>query len=63
MLILCGIPLLFMELSVGQYTSQGPVGAMQKLTPFFQGEPKDGGISLKLGWVGGGGGVFWFLLL
>lgn len=26
MLLLCGIPLLFMELAVGQYTRRGPIG-------------------------------------
>ena len=37
MLIFCGIPLLYMELSVGQYTQQGPVLALRTLSPFFQG--------------------------
>ncbi|ELU15127.1 hypothetical protein CAPTEDRAFT_142937 [Capitella teleta] len=37
MLIVCGIPLLYMELAMGQYTRQGPVGALKKLCPFFQG--------------------------
>ena len=26
-----------MELAVGQYTRQGPIGAMHKISPFFKG--------------------------
>eukprot|EP00092_Neocalanus_flemingeri_P008337 GFUD01008989.1.p1 GENE.GFUD01008989.1~~GFUD01008989.1.p1 ORF type:complete len:587 (-),score=78.05 GFUD01008989.1:299-2059(-) len=37
MLILCGIPLLYMELSVGQYTRRGPIGALGKLSPILKG--------------------------
>ncbi len=37
MLILCGIPLLFMELTMGQYSRQGPIGALGKICPIFQG--------------------------
>ncbi|KAK3084341.1 hypothetical protein FSP39_011857 [Pinctada imbricata] len=37
MLILCGVPLLYMELAVGQYTRQGPVGALAKICPLFKG--------------------------
>ncbi|XP_060075999.1 sodium- and chloride-dependent GABA transporter ine-like [Ylistrum balloti] len=37
MLILCGVPLLYMELTVGQYTQQGPVGALAKICPLFKG--------------------------
>lgn len=37
MLILCAIPLLYMELAVGQYTQNGPVGAIAKLCPLFKG--------------------------
>ncbi|CAG5123512.1 unnamed protein product, partial [Candidula unifasciata] len=36
MLILCGIPLAYMEMAVGQYTRQGPIGAIGKLCPFFK---------------------------
>ncbi|KAI8485292.1 hypothetical protein Bbelb_370390 [Branchiostoma belcheri] len=36
MLFLCGIPLLYMELSVGQYTQQGPVGALEKICPLLK---------------------------
>ncbi|CAN0366409.1 unnamed protein product [Lampetra planeri] len=37
MLALCGIPLLFMELSVGQYTRLGPVHALARLCPLLKG--------------------------
>ncbi|XP_048764055.1 sodium- and chloride-dependent GABA transporter ine-like [Ostrea edulis] len=37
MLILCAVPLLYMELTVGQYTQKGPVGALGKLCPLFKG--------------------------
>ncbi|XP_066964111.1 uncharacterized protein [Macrobrachium rosenbergii] len=37
MLFLCGIPLLLMELAVGQYTRRGPIGALEKLCPIFKG--------------------------
>lgn len=37
MLLLCGIPLLFMELAVGQYTRRGPIGALQKMCPILKG--------------------------
>ena len=37
MLFICGIPLLYMELAVGQLTKRGPVGAMISLCPLFQG--------------------------
>ena len=36
MLLLCGLPLLFMELSMGQYTRRGPIGAIGKMCPLFQ---------------------------
>lgn len=38
MLFLCGIPLLFMEFTVGQYTRLGPVHALAKICPLFKGE-------------------------
>lgn len=38
MLILCAVPLLYMELAVGQYTQNGPVGALAKLCPLFKGK-------------------------
>jgi len=37
MLVLCGIPLLLMELSMGQYTRRGPIGALGKMAPILQG--------------------------
>lgn len=37
MLVACGVPLLFMELAVGQYTRRGPIGALGKLCPLLQG--------------------------
>lgn len=36
-LIVCSIPMLFMELSVGQYTGRGPIGALSQLCPLFKG--------------------------
>lgn len=38
MVILCGIPLLFMEFSIGQYTRLGPVHALAKICPLLKGE-------------------------
>ncbi|KAF2358369.1 Sodium:neurotransmitter symporter, partial [Trinorchestia longiramus] len=37
MLFLCGIPLLLMEMAIGQYTRQGPIGALLALCPIFVG--------------------------
>ncbi|XP_038560528.1 sodium- and chloride-dependent GABA transporter ine isoform X1 [Micropterus salmoides] len=37
MLILCGIPLLFMEFAIGQYTRLGPVHALAKICPLLKG--------------------------
>lgn len=36
-LVICGIPMLFMELAVGQYTGRGPIGALGQLCPLFKG--------------------------
>lgn len=36
-LVLCGVPMLFMELAVGQYTGRGPIGAIGQLCPLFKG--------------------------
>ncbi|KAJ8310020.1 hypothetical protein KUTeg_011885 [Tegillarca granosa] len=33
---LCGVPLLYMELAIGQYTQFGPLSAMEKLCPLFK---------------------------
>ena len=38
MLILCGVPLLYMEMAVGQFTQQGPIGALAKLCPILKGK-------------------------
>lgn len=37
-LIICGIPMLFMELAVGQYTGRGPIGAFGQICPLFKGK-------------------------
>ncbi|CAN9513221.1 unnamed protein product [Ophioblennius macclurei] len=37
MLLLCGIPLLFMEFTIGQYTRLGPVHAFAKICPLLKG--------------------------
>uniref|UniRef100_A0A6A7FVW4 Transporter n=1 Tax=Hirondellea gigas TaxID=1518452 RepID=A0A6A7FVW4_9CRUS len=37
MLFLCGVPLLLMEMAIGQFTGQGPIGAILKLCPIFIG--------------------------
>lgn len=34
---MCGVPMLFMELAVGQYTGRGPIGAIGQLCPLFKG--------------------------
>jgi len=36
-LIICGIPLLYMELAVGQFTRRGPIGALSQICPLFKG--------------------------
>lgn len=36
-LLFCGIPMLFMELAVGQYTGRGPIGALGQLCPLLKG--------------------------
>lgn len=38
MLTLCGIPLVFMEFAIGQYTRLGTVHAFAKICPLFKGE-------------------------
>uniref|UniRef100_A0A3B5A055 Transporter n=1 Tax=Stegastes partitus TaxID=144197 RepID=A0A3B5A055_9TELE len=37
MVLLCGIPLLFMEFAIGQYTRLGPVHAFAKICPLLKG--------------------------
>ncbi|XP_023718756.1 sodium- and chloride-dependent GABA transporter ine isoform X4 [Cryptotermes secundus] len=36
-LVICGIPLLYMELAVGQFTRRGPIGALAQICPLFKG--------------------------
>lgn len=36
-LLLLGIPLLYLEMSVGQFTRRGPIGALSMLCPLFKG--------------------------
>ncbi|EEB10081.1 tryptophan transporter, putative [Pediculus humanus corporis] len=36
-LFVCGIPLLYMELMIGQLTKRGPIGALGKLCPLLKG--------------------------
>ncbi|CAG9585469.1 unnamed protein product [Danaus chrysippus] len=36
-LLICGVPMLFMELAVGQYTAHGPIGALSQICPLFKG--------------------------
>lgn len=37
-LIICGVPMLFLELAVGQYTGRGPIGALGQICPLFKGK-------------------------
>jgi len=36
-LLLCGIPVLFMELSIGQFTGRGPIKTLGQLCPLLKG--------------------------
>ncbi|XP_063531128.1 sodium- and chloride-dependent GABA transporter ine-like [Cydia strobilella] len=36
-LLVCGVPMLFMELAIGQYTAHGPIGALSQICPLFTG--------------------------
>nr|CAD7199944.1 unnamed protein product [Timema douglasi] len=36
-LVICGVPMLYMELAVGQYTRRGPIGALGQICPLFKG--------------------------
>ena len=47
MLFLCGLPLLFMELTVGQYTRRGPIGALGKICPILKGKEAKSSISAR----------------
>lgn len=35
---LCGVPMLYMELAVGQFIGRGPIAALGSLCPLFKGE-------------------------
>lgn len=37
-LIVCGVPLLYMELSIGQFTRRGPIGALGQVCPLLKGK-------------------------
>lgn len=37
-LLVCGVPMLFMELAIGQYTARGPIGALSQICPLFKGK-------------------------
>lgn len=39
-MVICGVPLLYMELTVGQYTGRGPIGAIGHLCPLLKGTLK-----------------------
>ena len=39
MLFTCGIPLFFLEVSVGQLTRQGGITCWRKICPLFEGTP------------------------
>lgn len=43
----CGIPVFFLEVALGQYTSQGSVTAWRKICPLFQGECSSSSSSLS----------------
>ncbi|XP_034946200.1 sodium- and chloride-dependent GABA transporter ine-like [Chelonus insularis] len=36
-LVVCGFPLLYMELAIGQFTRRGPIGALGQICPLFKG--------------------------
>lgn len=36
-MFVCGIPMLYMELAVGQFTGRGPIGALAQICPLFKG--------------------------
>lgn len=37
-MVVCGIPMLYMELAVGQFTGRGPIGALGQICPLFKGK-------------------------
>lgn len=40
-LIVCGIPLLYMELALGQFTRRGPIGALGQICPLLKGKKQN----------------------
>lgn len=42
----CGIPVFFMETTLGQYTSQGGITSWRKISPLFEGRTLNGFIKL-----------------
>ena len=36
-MFVCGVPMLFMELSIGQYTGRGPIGALGQICSLLKG--------------------------
>lgn len=44
----CGMPLLFLGLAIGQYTSESGVTAWKKICPMFQGEVLDLHVSCRV---------------
>lgn len=38
--LFCGIPLLFTELALGQFTGRGPIGAIGQCVPLLKGETR-----------------------
>ncbi|CAG0880902.1 unnamed protein product [Darwinula stevensoni] len=52
MLIVCGIPLMLMELAVGQYTRRGPIQGLARICPIFKGGWDGFGVAATLSEVG-----------
>lgn len=36
-MIVCGVPMLYMELAIGQFTGRGPIGSLGHLCPLLKG--------------------------
>lgn len=49
-MFVCGVPMLFMELAVGQYTGRGPIGAIGQLCPLLKGIRTNKESQLKFEW-------------
>lgn len=45
MMLLAGLPLMFMELAFGQYASLGPIAIFDRFCPLFRGEWKENGVN------------------